>query len=54
MESIEDELEKWRMCVMKVLTMYGANDRQIGYSKGLEYLVVGLMVSVVNIFTSEE
>lgn len=27
--------------------MYGANDRQIGYSKGLEYLVVGLMVSIV-------
>jgi len=33
--------------MIKVLTMYGANDKQIGYSKGLEYLVVGLMVTMV-------
>jgi len=27
--------------------MYGANDRQIGYSKGLEYLAIGLMVAII-------
>ena len=29
----------------KVLTLYGANDKQIGYSKGLEYIVLGIIVA---------
>ena len=40
-------MEKWRECMIRVLTMYGANDRQVGYSRGLEYLCVGVMVCLV-------
>jgi hypothetical protein len=31
--------------MIKLLTLYGANDKQIGYSKGLEYIALGILVA---------